>query len=286
MNCPSCSAASSVIIPAVNLPCRLSILRCSECGLDFMEETVEDDYWSAEGQVEIYDEPEVQRERERFFLGILDTLKRMMGERGRLLDVGAGRGDFARAANDEGWQVSVLEPSREAAKSLCAGYMEVHNRRFEEFTAESRFDCVTMLDVIEHTRNPRAAVIRAADCLRVGGVALFLTPDGGSLLRRAARTLGSLSPRFAGLEKYFYYPPHVSYLCSATLARYAREGGLKPVALKRTSTPKRFLLAKLASHYRKYSGNAAFTAAVATFYPLASAAAANKLIFAARKVAQ
>lgn len=283
MRCPSCGGAAGVLVEARLLPSKLAVLRCRECGMDFLEDAGEDDYWGTCGQREIYEGEAVGAERREFFRGVLKMIGRCAPGGGRLLDVGAGRGEFARLAAADGWEVSVVEPSREATAGLAEGGIEVFNCTFESFQPAGRFACVTMLDLIEHVRDPRAALAKAAGCLEPGGVALVLTPDGAAVLRRAARVLGRVSRHLAGLLKYFYYPPHVSYLSARTLGRLAKASGLEPLETKRCATPKRFLTAKLRAHYGKYTGNGAFTALVWATWPAARLVLANKLLLAARK---
>jgi len=203
---------------------------------------------------------------------------------GTLLDVGAGKGEFARLAVGRGFRVSAVEPSRRATAGLeGGGVAEIFNCPFEDFQASRRYGCVTLLDFLEHTRDPAFVLRRSADCLQPGGLLVVLTPDGGSALRGAALGAARCSGAVAGLLKYLYYLPHVSYLGAGTLRRLSRQAGLEPVCLERTATPRRFLLSKLERHYSKYAGNRAFTAAVKAFYPLAAPLFANKLLFFARR---
>jgi len=283
VNCPSCGAPAVTIISARLLPSRRCVLRCTGCGLDFLDGTLEDDYWGVSGQSDIYEDASVSAQRARFFREVLAVIEGEGAVGGRLLDVGAGKGEFALAAASAGWEVSVVEPSREATAGLAESGIEVFNCAFEDFDGGADFDCLTMLDVIEHTRNPRAVIAKAASCLRPGGLMIVLTPDGASVIRRAALALARLSPALAGLLKYLYYPPHFCYLSRRTLSRFAAESGLCTPAFRRAATPRRFLVAKLRNHYGRYAGNAAFTAAVACLHPVARFIAANKLLAAARK---
>jgi len=203
---------------------------------------------------------------------------------GTLLDVGAGKGEFARLAAGRGFRVSLVEPSRRATAGLeGGGFEEVFNCRFEDFRAPWRCDCVTLLDFLEHTRDPAFVLRQSAACLAPGGLLVVLTPDGGSALRRWLLSWSRRSGAAAGLLMYLYYLPHVSYLGAGTLRRLSGEAGLEPARLARTATPRRFLLSKLERHYSKYPGNRAFAAAVKTFYPLAAPLLANKLLFFARR---
>ncbi len=284
MSCPSCASSSSTLIEEGVLPSGLEVRSCGGCGLEFFQGAADDDYWATPGQDDIYDEAAIAGERAEFFDEILDAVGPPSGSQ-RLLDVGAGKGEFSRLAAGRGWRVTAVEPSLAAGDGLLShGVESVCNVAFEDFEASGVYACVTLLDLVEHTRDPKAVVEKAASCLAPGGLLVILTPDAGSATRRAALALSGISRGFAGLLKYQYYLPHVTYLSLATLKRYCEPAGLKIVRSQATATPKRFLLAKLENHYGKYPGNAAFRAAVGALYPLAKGMLANKLLVFARKV--
>jgi len=252
--------------------------------MDFFGEAAEDHYWETPGQEEMYDDPGVAREREAFFEGVLD---RMCGHgaAGSLLDIGAGRGELALAAARRGWRVSIVEPSERATAGLREKGIEVHNCSFEEFKPDGLYGSVTLLDVLEHTRNPGPVVAKAAACLVRGGVLAALTPDARSCIRALALAAAKVWPGFAGALKYQYYLPHLCYLSEAALRRMARESGLEVTWMGRSATPKRFVLAKLRRHYGKYRGTRLLCAGVALVYPVARACLTNKLLLFARKPA-
>jgi SAM-dependent methyltransferase len=279
--CVSCGAEATVLIKGGVLPAKAAVWRCSGCGLDFFDGADDGDYWETAGQSAIYEDVNVAAERVSSFAGILDKVEALVG-RGRMLDVGAGKGEFALAAAARGWGVSVVEPSVRTTQGLVdQGVRAVHNCAFEDFRPEPVHRCVTLLDLIEHTRDPRATFERAAACLEPGGALVILTPDGGSLARTGLLYASRIWGRAATLLKYQYYLPHYSYVNVAWFSHAAKECGLDVVALTRATTPRRFLLAKLKTHYGKYPGNGLFRFMVAAGYPLARLAG-NKLLFIGR----
>jgi SAM-dependent methyltransferase len=267
------------------LPARLSIFRCGACALSFFEEAPADDYWAVSGQNEIYRDGGVAEERRAFFEWVLGQISGF-ARPGWLLDVGSGRGDFAQLATEHGWRVSVVEPSITATRGLEAkGIERVFNRTFEQYDDPGDYDCITLLDILEHTRDPKAVIEKAASMLSPGGILVALTPDGASPLRRVIRDLARVSERLSGLLKYQYYLPHISYLGEGTFRRYADQSGLRVLRVRRTTTPRQFLKNKLRVHYDKYGGGRLIRGAVAATYPLTSALLPNKLFLVARKVA-
>jgi SAM-dependent methyltransferase len=50
---------------------------------------------------------------------------------------------------------------------------------------DASFDCVTLLDIIEHVADPRVELGSVRRALRPGGMLVIVTPDAGSIVSRA-----------------------------------------------------------------------------------------------------
>jgi SAM-dependent methyltransferase len=127
----------------------------------------------------------------RMTLDDLDALLRLRGARirgGRLLDVGCSTGAFLVAASDhfevEGLEIS--EDTAEVARSLGFG---VTTGTIEDLPSESKFDVITMLQVIEHIVRPVELLRQARDLLVPGGHLFMNTPaiDSASFALLGAR---------------------------------------------------------------------------------------------------
>ena len=102
----------------------------------------------------------------------------------RLIDAGAGRGRFLRAALDAGYDALGLEPSLRAVDPqlpLAATTIEA-----AEIAAASA-DIVTLWHVLEHLEDPRAALAAVHRWLTPGGSLLVGVPNLGSLQARLTR---------------------------------------------------------------------------------------------------
>ncbi len=122
------------------------------------------------------------------FESYLDVLTTETGAVGDLLDVGAATGFFLDLAQNRGWRCVGVEPSAFAVREAASKGLNVREGVIEELDApDGSFDVVTMWDVVEHVRDPRAALGAAHRLLRPGGVLAINTPDSGSVL---ARVLG------------------------------------------------------------------------------------------------
>ena len=142
----------------------------------------------------------------------------------RLLDVGAAYGLLLVAARAHGFDGVGVEPV-----AACAAFAErelgetVLSGRIEDLDLPPEsFDVATMLDVVEHFDDPRAAVRRVHSLLRPGGLLVVETGDLDALVSRAC-----------GKRWYFYDPPqHVTFFSRRSLvAMLARAGFSAPVAV-------------------------------------------------------
>jgi SAM-dependent methyltransferase len=159
------------------------------------------------------------RETERVarFSWILAEAERLLGRRGRLLDVGSGRGELLVAARGAGWQAVGVEPSEEFAKySRHRHGVEVLTGTLESAYFESdMFDFVVIAAVLEHVFEPLTLLREARRVLQQRGVLYVGVPNEEGLyfraLRMAFRMLGrdwvvNLAPTFEPYHVYGFSP--------------------------------------------------------------------------------
>src|ERR1700709_2411958 len=83
----------------------------------------------------------------------LESFERILGPgRRRLLDIGSGPGFFLKTAQNRGWRVMGIEPSRQAAAHARGMGIEVAEGFFGAEVAGSlgRFDAINLNNVLEH----------------------------------------------------------------------------------------------------------------------------------------
>ena len=144
---------------------------------------------------------------------------------GRLLDVGANLGYFAKSASAK-FDVLGLEPGPGIVawgRANLQAPIEVGSIYDSREDLRGRFDVITMFDVIEHVPDPRGALDRAREYLAPGGRLFLTTPDAGSLM---ARLLGS-QWYYVDLEQ------HIALFNERNLRALLEEMGFRTVS-KRT----------------------------------------------------
>jgi len=102
---------------------------------------------------------------------------------GRLLDLGCGTGELARALAVAGLQVTGCDISPQmllrAARDWgrCAGWVRLEPDWRTLPFASAAFDVVVAASVFEYVAEPRAVLRECARVLRPGGVVLYTVPD-------------------------------------------------------------------------------------------------------------
>lgn len=134
------------------------------------------------------------------FKKYLEFIRVVLGRRGTMLDVGAATGFFVRLAREDGWEATGIEISDHAASMGRKKGLDIKTGTLAD--ALGVYDCVTMLDVIEHTGSPRAELQKANSLLRKGGVVVINTPDAGATY---ARIMGKRWPLIIPPEHLYHF---------------------------------------------------------------------------------
>lgn len=199
-----------------------SVERCSDCGLSrtspFLGEKELKEIYSSE----VYREDDATR----FFspvekiLGFVReqrclALEALVKAKGRILDVGCGRGDFPALMAARGWQASGIELDERIithgrkVKGVELGYGGIDDVKFPD----SSFDAVTFWHVFEHLRAPGRAIDEARRILRPAGVLLVAVPN-----------MGSWQARLSGKHWFHLDPPYHLYHYSLDNLKHLLEG--------------------------------------------------------------
>ncbi len=218
------------------------IVECRSCGLVYMNprphhQTVTENY----GEVEDTRYLEEEQGRVETFADSLRHVMRFCAE-GRLLDVGCHVGTFLGLAQDAGFDVAGVEPSRWASRVARERLgAPVHCGPVEDAPLpEGGYDAVTLWDVIEHLPDPASTVRAIYAALRPGGVFAVSTMD-----------VEALFPRIAGRRWPWYMQMHLVYFSRRTLPELLRREGFHIV--DSSTHVRRVRLSYLASRLDAYA---------------------------------
>jgi 2-polyprenyl-3-methyl-5-hydroxy-6-metoxy-1,4-benzoquinol methylase len=171
---------------------------------------------------------ETKRMKQRTFSHFID----MIGPRApgsRLLDCGAGTGFLVDLAKHRGLDAYAVELSDYGAEQCRAivGADHVFRGELTESTfaanLEDRYDIITMIDVIEHVRDPRATLRWANSHLSPGGTLVIVTPKAGSL-----------SHWLMGKRWAHYKVEHLWYFAPESIRRLLLECGFSVKRMRST----------------------------------------------------
>lgn len=108
-------------------------------------------------------------------LGLINSLQ---NQKGNLLDIGAGTGDFLNVAKKNGWKTTGIEPS-EKAKSTAKDKGVSFADNLEALESHS-FDIITMWHVLEHVPNLEKQISELKRLLKPTGTILIAVPNFNS----------------------------------------------------------------------------------------------------------
>jgi len=124
---------------------------------------------------------------------------------GRWLDFGFGEGALLSVAERHGWACYGVEASPHALENGRRHGWKVTARPAEDAAFEpASFDVVTLIEVVEHLRDPIATLQQAVSWLRPAGLLYLTTPNAASLTRRL---LGSSWSIFCPPEHWLIWSP-------------------------------------------------------------------------------
>ncbi len=229
MNCPLCLHQSTEVFTAHGY----SILDCNHCGhrfadveipADHTDKIYSDGYFTGggAGYPDYLREGRIVRDHGRWYA------KKLAGymQPGQMLDVGAAAGFILQGFVDNGWQGRGIEPNAAMAQYARESLgMQVQVGALELFATSERCDLVSMIQVVAHFANIRAALGVAAEVTKPLGFWLIETWNKNSIAARAF-----------GKNWHEYSPPSVLHWFSPkTLSALATQYGFREIARGRPS---------------------------------------------------
>jgi len=217
---------------------RFPILLCPECRSAFVwprpgGNAIESFYRSSSYKNETIEQ--VRRNERSYYpdasmdAARIVTLCRKLAQGRRFLDIGAGFGEFSRAAAKSGMDVTACEPNANSRRIFTElNGFEPESAMFDKRYAQesnARFDVALASHVLEHVPEPRAFVENLSLVLKPGGIAAIVVPHYGSMLSR-----------FQGKNDMFISPPeHLNFFSRRGLVRLFQRQGFDLLVLRTVS---------------------------------------------------
>lgn len=174
----------------------------------------------------------------------LDVLPHVPLDIRSLLDVGCARGGFGEAVKvARGCHVAGVEMNAHEAALARQVIDQVWEGDFLSLTIDEKFDCISVLDVIEHFPAPRLFLEKVKTLLNPGGKVLFSVPNVGHW----SVVEDLLAGRWDYVPAGILCNTHLRFFTESSIRSLFKESGFSRVDLQHQRTPipeeleKRFL---------------------------------------------
>lgn len=105
----------------------------------------------------------------------LEIVSSFNQNKGSLLDVGAGTGDFLNAAKNDGWSISGVEPNSKA-RSLANQKKILLVEDINQLPTQ-KYDVITLWHVLEHVPNLFEYIVTLKSLLKENGILIIAVPN-------------------------------------------------------------------------------------------------------------
>ena len=192
-----------------------SLRECRNCGLVYVnpQPVAEDIPKFYEGMYDVADSSEAARARSAGHIEthVSRTLAQRKPEGGRLLEIGCGYGRLLEVLRDQPWELHAFDVNENAVKHAQRNIPDasIETNTVEQASyPDGSFDCIVMIAVLEHLKNPHAILRRVRQWLAPGGIVLLQTPYVAPYIRMK-RWIPFLPVNFEAPRHLFDFSPSV-----------------------------------------------------------------------------
>ena len=105
----------------------------------------------------------------------LKWIEKKIPAKGRILDIGAGTGDFLQVAKSRGWRINGIEPNEVARHNALRKGVKL-SLDATNFKSE-KFDVITLWHVLEHVPDLKSQILEIEHLLKKGGLLVIAVPN-------------------------------------------------------------------------------------------------------------
>ncbi len=194
VHCPVCENAESVKVASLDRRLkRLSTYACTGCGLLYTNPMPTDEelyeYYTRLYRLDYQaaaSSPRARHLRKRAVEAQirLANIKPLLSANSRTLDFGCGTGEFVTCLRAEGHDAHGFEPGHNYghyAQTLHGQRIKIEG--WQQVSYEGTFDLVSCFHVVEHLKDPVAAMQKMVQWVKPDGLVYIEVPDMGSTVR-------------------------------------------------------------------------------------------------------
>jgi len=226
--CPLCAGLQlSALYKISRFEQEFSLFRCSSCGFIFMNPSFSDayinsfygrDYYEGTASYSYVDERRIKKYARYVWDKRIEKLHGYVSG-GNLLDVGASFGGFMERAAKyyTPYGIEMSSYSGEKAAELFRGNVHIGNFSSHPFKHDF-FSVITMIELLEHLKNPAWALEESCRLLKKGGILVVQTANMDGLQAKIKK------------DSYGYFlPGHLSYFSKKNLTAALLRSGFDKV---------------------------------------------------------
>ena len=159
----------------------IQLLECLECGFAFTKELPSDpNFFTGRYSIKFNAEKEISSNfKDHFSFNIFTKIEQYSNKKGNLLDIGSFAGILLRIAQKKGYTVCGIE-----VNSTMADYTKevlklniIKGEFLDQNIPENQYDCITMIDVLEHLYLPAKILERCNQILKPNGIIFIKVPN-------------------------------------------------------------------------------------------------------------
>ena len=185
-----------------------NVVKCKKCSFVYTNPLII-------SKTEIYDDPSdyfpsSAANPERLFKSMLNLVEKY-AKKGRMLDVGCGKGEFLHTSKKKGWEAYGLEPSLNLARFGLEKYgLNVISTPLKDAGyPDCFFDVVVLNMVLEHVDDPKEFLGEIRRVLKKDGLLFIEVPNMDSLMLKMATLYFRLKGReWSPLLSPLHHPFH------------------------------------------------------------------------------
>lgn len=207
-----------------------SVDKCGSCGFIFMnppysdnsiKEFYNESYYLSKADYSYHDERENAVYSNYVWKARIKNIRKFV-KSGYFLDIGCSFGLFLKCASEffKTYGIEISEYSAEYAAKNSNSF--VLNEGWENFSTDIKFNCITMIELIEHIKEPSAFISKIFELLEPGGVAVIQTAD-----------MSAWQAVKAGSDYHYFLPGHLSYFSEKNLIDALTRTGFRYVRVFR-----------------------------------------------------
>lgn len=257
-----------------HIPGEFKLVQCLECGLIYLNPRPDvkeitkfypQDYFldlkKSDNSLVRFFKNELSRMR-------LNSLKRILPKKAKILEIGCANGEWLAFLRDAGgYQVKGVELNSQAVEAARKNFIldVFRGSIFEARFPDEAFDLVEMKFALEHMHDPMKVIEEVKRILKPGGCFLVYVPNVESLVFRI----------FGQFSHGYEIPRHLYDFSAKTIRKYFEKNQFKILFLKHDAVPNDWIYSiryLLEEKLKRYSGLAFFNISnpllLALFTPL------------------